>query len=251
MTQSTTQHLSSNGSPSEDGDVTFWRSHSQIALSPIAPPSILGLFGFGAATFMVSANLAGWFGTSASPLILFPFAAFFGGLAQFLAGMWSYKARDGLATAMHGTWGSFWMAYGLYFLLAAIGILPPPTGSPVARVAFGFWFVMLAAITMSGAIAAVAENIGLTAVLSTLAAGSALLAAGFVGDLTFLVPIGGIVLVASAVFAWYTATAMMLQGTFGRVILPLGQMKKPDVPGKIPMKPIEYASGEPGVKHGQ
>src|SRR5918911_4922409 len=90
----------------------------RVYLSPIAAPSVLGLFGFAGATFIVAAHLAGWYGNPTSELILAPFAAFFGGLAQFLAGMWAYRARDGLATAMHGMWGSFWLAYGLLHFLA-------------------------------------------------------------------------------------------------------------------------------------
>jgi len=69
--------------------------HAQIYLQPIAAPSILGLYGLAGATFMVAANMAHWFGTSATSLYLFPFAAIFGGLAQFLAGMWAFRARDG------------------------------------------------------------------------------------------------------------------------------------------------------------
>ncbi|HLJ47744.1 MAG TPA: GPR1/FUN34/YaaH family transporter [Bryobacteraceae bacterium] len=74
----------------------------RIYLQPIAAPSILGLYGFAGATFMVAANFAGWYGGPDTALYLFPFAALFGGLAQFLAGMWAFKARDGLATAAHG-----------------------------------------------------------------------------------------------------------------------------------------------------
>ena len=44
----------------DTADYDFWRDHSTITLSPVAAPSILGLFGFAAATFMVAANLAGW-----------------------------------------------------------------------------------------------------------------------------------------------------------------------------------------------
>src|SRR3954471_3318304 len=44
-----------------------WRDHTRVFLQPIAAPSILGLFGFAAATFMVAANLAGWYGGKASP----------------------------------------------------------------------------------------------------------------------------------------------------------------------------------------
>jgi succinate-acetate transporter protein len=56
---------------------------------------------------MVAGNLAGWYGDNNSSIYFAPFAAVFGGVAQFLAGMWAYKARETLATAMHGMWGSF------------------------------------------------------------------------------------------------------------------------------------------------
>ena len=71
---------------------------TRIFLQPIAAPSILGLFGFAAATFIVAANVAGWYGNhSTTPLVLAPFAAVFGGIAQFMAGMWAYRARDAVA----------------------------------------------------------------------------------------------------------------------------------------------------------
>src|SRR5919199_5006478 len=83
---------------------------TRVVLQPIAAPSVLGLFGFAGATFIVAANLAGWYGNHVTtPLVLAPFALVFGGIAQFFAGMWAYRARDGLATAMHGMWGSFWI----------------------------------------------------------------------------------------------------------------------------------------------
>ena len=113
--------------------------------------------------------MAGWYGGPHTELYLFPFAAFFGGLAQFLAGMWSYHARDGLATAMHGMWGSFWMAYGVLNLLFATGTLVKPAGSFPA---FAFWFIPLAAITWAGCEAAAAVNRSLMLVVLFLAAGS-------------------------------------------------------------------------------
>jgi succinate-acetate transporter protein len=161
-------HLRQPQPPSTNGgDYQYWRDHTQIALQPVAAPSVLGLYGFAGATFIVAAQLAGWYGDSTTPQFLFPFAAVFGGIAQFLAGMWAYRARDALATAMHGMWGSFWIAYGILFLLVATGALTAPT----PFVALGFWFIPLAAITFAGAVAASAENLGLVAVLGTLAAG--------------------------------------------------------------------------------
>jgi succinate-acetate transporter protein len=235
----------------EGRDVSFWRSHTQISLQPMAAPSILGLYGYAAAMFIVAANLAGWYGNAATPLALFPFAMIFGGLAQFLAGMWSFRARDGLATAMHGMWGSFFLSYGLYFLLVAFAVLPPPTPGAGVLVGLGYWFIALAAITWVGAVAALAENLAVALVLITLAAGATLLAIGWIAAAGVLVPIAGNVLVASAVIGFYAASAMLLQGSYGRVVLPMGARGRADRPGAIPRQPIEYEMGEPGVKVGQ
>jgi succinate-acetate transporter protein len=242
--------VTTNGRTTEER--TFWQEHTTISLQPIAAPSILGLYGFAGATFIVSANLAGWYGNDTlTPLILFPFAAMFGGLAQFLAGMWSYRARDGLATAMHGTWGAFWLGYGLYLLLVALGSAPGPATDRTAAVAFGYWFIVLAAVTWAGAAAASAENGALTAVLVLLAAGSTLLAIAFIANLPLLSIIGGWVLIVSAIVAWYTATAMMLEGTFKRPVFPLGRRGAAARPEGVAQLPTQYDVGGPGVKVGQ
>lgn len=231
-----------------------WRDRTQIFLQPVAAPSILGLFGFAGATMMVGAWQAGWYGDANTGLLLFPFALTFGGLAQFLAGMWSYKARDGLATAMHGMWGSFWLAFGLLFGLNAGGVIPthmmPAFGSTNAP--WAFWFVVLCVITLFGAIAALGESLALVAVLAPLAAASGLTAVGFfTGGLT-ITQIGGWVFVGSALAAVYTAGAMMLAESFGRTILPLGKYAvDANIPGRQPYRPMEYEAGQPGVRAGQ
>src|SRR5689334_23295273 len=141
----------------------------RVYLQPIAAPSILGLFAFAGATFIVAANMAGWYGNDASATYLFPFALTLGGVAQFAAAMWSYRARDGLATAMHGVWGSFWIGYGFLHLLAATGDISLPTGEFHE---LGYWFIALAVITGFGTLCAMAVGLALTAVLGTLTAGS-------------------------------------------------------------------------------
>jgi succinate-acetate transporter protein len=227
-----------------------WPERTRIVLTPVAAPSILGLFGFGGATFMVASLLAGWWGGTASVPILAPFVFFFGGLAQLLAGMWSYRARDGLATAMHGTWGSFWLAWGLLVGFVALGALPPLT---LFSPALGFWFIVLCVVTTFGALAALGQNLGLFTVLILLAAGSGLLAAGFIGGFSTVVAAAGWVLVASAAAAFYVAGAMMLAESFGgRTILPLGSYQSAaNIPGRRASAPISYQRGMPGAKVGQ
>jgi succinate-acetate transporter protein len=239
-----------NGTHGGALDHRDWVDHTRVFLQPIAAPSILGLFGFAGATFMVSAHLAGWYGGPAAPEILFPFAATFGGLAQFLAGMWAYRARDGLATAMHGMWGSFWIAWGVLQLLNATGTLHLPAGG--AFTPFGYWFLVLAAITGFGTIAALAENLGITSVLGVLTVGSALLAVHYLVGGIGWERAAGWVLLASSFLAAYTAGAMMIAGAWGRTVLPLGEYRKAaNVPGGRPVRPLEYELGEPGVRQGQ
>lgn len=224
----------------------------RVILQPIAAPSVLGLFAFAGATLIVASNLAGWWGGEESSLYLAPFAAAFGGLAQFMAGMWSFRARDTLATAMHGMWGSFWIAYGLLHLLMATGTLAAP--DPAWHFpALGFWFFALALITFSGVLAAFAEgNLAVTAVLGTLAAGSGIAAGSLIYGSEGWTKTAGIVFVISAALAWYTATAMLLKSAYGRTVLPLGKTDRAaNVPGGEPTRKVELAWGEPGIKAGQ
>ncbi len=219
---------------------------AEVFLQPIAAPSILGLFGFAGATFMVAAFFAHWFGPASAQTILFPFAAFFGGLAQFLAGMWAFKARDGLATAMHGTWGSFWMAYGLLWAFVASGKLHLPGGAHGLNGPLGYWFIVLAIVTWLGAVGALARNLGLTAVLALLAAGSTAAAvANLIGSDKWMV-LGGWLFIASAACAFYTAGAMMINREFGREVMPLYEFEREKQAPRT-----NVGIGEPGVMHGQ
>lgn len=223
----------------------------RVYLQPIAAPSVLGLFGFAGATFIVAANMAGWYGNASTPGYLWPFALTFGGVAQFLAGMWAYKARDGVATAMHGMWGAFWMGYGLLQVLLSTHVLH--TGGTLDH-ALGFWFIALAAITFSGMLGAFLEgNLGVTAVLGTLAAGSAVAAIAFLtSPNTGTEHWAGWIFVISAALAWYTATAMMLKAAAGKVVLPLFKKDaEANKPGAEPTRSIQLEWGEPGVKQGQ
>jgi succinate-acetate transporter protein len=226
-----------------------WRSSTRVFLQPIAAPSVLGLFGFAVATFMVATNLAGWYGNAHSGVLLFPFAAIFGGVAQFAAAMWAFRARDAVATAVHGAWGSFWIAYGILWLLVATGdITLPATKVP----ALAFWFFPLAAVTLSGMVASIFENLGITAVLAPLATGAAFLGIGYLTGIHSWLVAGGWVLFASSIVAFYVATAMMVKSSAGRVLLPLGKpTREANVPGSALTHPIEYHYGEPGVKKGQ
>lgn len=87
----------------------------QIFLQPIAPPAALGLAGFAGSTFITASYIADWWGGPRSPTIFFPFVGIFGGLAQFIAGLHGFQARDTLVTVINTMWGSFWIAIGILY----------------------------------------------------------------------------------------------------------------------------------------
>jgi succinate-acetate transporter protein len=234
-----------------DSGTNGWAT--RVVLQPIAAPSVLGLAGFSVATFMVATVQAKWWGAATDFRTIAPFALTFGGIAQLLAGMWAYRARDVVATLAHGAWGAFWIAFFVLQTLQAAGTLP--TVAPgESDLVFGMWMIGLAYVTWTAAFGALLENVGIFAVLSTLAAGASLSAIGFItgGFDSGWTTAGGWLFVFSAGFAWYVLTAMTLMSSTGRAILPTGEYKKAaNVPGMKATRPIELEWAEPGVKQGQ
>jgi hypothetical protein len=216
----------------------------RVFLQPIAGPSILGLYGLAGATFLVAAQMARWFGPGDTTLMVVPFAAIFGGVAQFLSGMWAYKARDGVATAVHGLWGAFWIAFGVIALMAS------RTGAAITRGVvtpeLGYCFIVTAAITWVCAAAAAAENKSLVTTLTFLAAGSTVAAIGLLAGVAGLVTLAGYLFIISALAAWYTASALMLNEAFGREVWTLGRSER-----ARQMPRVTLGAGEPGVIRGQ
>lgn len=246
-----TQSVKSGVGNGASADLEEWRGRARVLLQPVAAPSILGLYGFAAATFIVTAYLVGWYGKSTSPLLIFPFATAAGGIAQGVAAIWAYRARDGLATAIHGIWAAFWLGYGFLNFMVALKLVPAPIpGGAVPEL--GFWFFTLAAITLAGAVASLSENLALSSVLIPLGVGAALLGVFYLLGGSGWEKVGGYVTMISALTAFYTATAMMTANAFGRAVLPVGKyQRKTSLHGARAAYPIQFELGEPGVKQGQ
>jgi uncharacterized protein len=232
-------------------DHEAWMARTRVILTPIAAPSIMGLFGFMIGTVMLGAWQAGWYGTAATPLIIWPFAMFAGGIMQSIAAIASLKARDGLAVAVHTAWGSFWVGWGILQLLVTVHALPPILLG-AASPSFAFWFIALTLVTFWGALAALAQNMLLFVVLASLTAGSAVTAAGMWAGSLATEQAGGWLFVISAAAAWLFAGALVLEHSFGRSIVPLGKWaKRANIPGAKLTDPLAYPAGMPGVKVGQ
>jgi hypothetical protein len=211
----------------------------------------MGLFGFAVATLMVGAWQAGWYGSPNTPLVLWPFALFVGGVPQYFAAIACLRARDGVALAVHSVWGAFWIGWSLLQLLVTVHLVAP-IPLTAANSGMAFWFIGLAIVTISAMFASLAQGLGIFATLAALATGSSLTAAGFFSGAHGIIQAGGWLFVISAAAAWYVATAMMLEHAFGRTILPLFQYSRAaNIPGGQPTRPIAFRQGMPGVRVGQ
>ena len=77
----------------------------------VANPAPLGLAGFALTTMLLSARNAGLLPGSD---VWVGWAIFYGGLAQFCAGMWEFRAKNTFGATAFTTYGAFWMALAIY-----------------------------------------------------------------------------------------------------------------------------------------
>eukprot|EP01113_Clastostelium_recurvatum_P008456 TRINITY_DN13_c0_g1_i3.p1 TRINITY_DN13_c0_g1~~TRINITY_DN13_c0_g1_i3.p1 ORF type:complete len:256 (+),score=70.18 TRINITY_DN13_c0_g1_i3:105-872(+) len=226
-----------------------------IFLSPIAAPGILGFYSFAVPAVILGVRWAQWYGTAATAIYLWPMLLAFG-IVQLLCALFSYHARDNLATVFHGIWGSAWLALGIYYLYASYGVLPILLDGAKSD-EIGIWFALLAAISFGALLASFAQSLG--TVLTTLFTTTACILASiamFHGAYRVLQGAGWVLFFAG-IFAFYTASAWLLEYQYMRPILPFnnynmynnfavlnrGMLFDPVV--------VNRGFGEPGVMKGQ
>lgn len=77
----------------------------------VANPAPLGLAGFALTTLLLSANNAGLLPGSD---VWIGYALFYGGIAQFAAGMWEFRAKNTFGATAFSTFGAFWLGTAFY-----------------------------------------------------------------------------------------------------------------------------------------
>ena len=193
-----------------------------IAASPIADPAPLGLAAFALTTFLLSAANAHWMNGNSTGDAWLGYAFAYGGLAQLLAGMWEFKNRNVFGATAFSTYGSFWIGLGLWALLVA-----PHTTGLEANKDLGWILLTFAIFNTYMLIISTQVNAAVFAVFLTLEITEILL---FIGNFTVkagatsgIIKIGGVVGVITAICAWYTSAAGVMNGHRGKVIFPVGK----------------------------
>ena len=196
-------------------DIT--KERTSVVESGVADPAPLGLAAFALTTFAFSIVNAGFLGEPAVNLFI-PLALIYGGLAQFIAGMWEFRNQNTFAATGFTSYGAFWIALGIVEVFSLqLGI-----AEEQVPIALAWTFTAWAIFTVYMWLASWGVNAALGIVFTLLLATFILLAAAEFTEATQIVRIAGWAGIITAIAAWYVSAADVLNDTYGRTILPVG-----------------------------
>jgi len=185
----------------------------------VADPGPLGLAAFALTTFVLSAHNANLFGFGDhGNAIVIGLAIFYGGLAQFMAGMQAFRNRNTFSATAFSTYGGFWLALGTYLAFALFGKLKAGD----VQVSLGWFLLAFFIFNTYMMVAATRINTAVFGVFLTLEVTEALLALGFFNGNTQLIQAGGYMGIITAGVAWYTSYADVVNSMAGRAVAWVG-----------------------------
>jgi succinate-acetate transporter protein len=185
------------------------------AVPAIANPAALGLGGFALTTFVLSTHNAGW----APDLTWVGLAFFYGGLAQFAAGMWEFKAGNTFGATAFSTYGAFWASLATFIVLVLGGKVP--AGDIDNDLG---WFLLSFAIFNTYMLFWSARvNMSVFLVFLTLEITEIILFIGFFNSGNKgIIQLGGYMGIITAIVAWYGSAAVVANSMRAKPILPVG-----------------------------
>lgn len=187
------------------------------AAPTVADPAPLGLAGFGITTLLLSLINAGILPATVT-LGVMALALTFGGLAQFVAGMWAFKRGNTFAATAFTSYGAFWFSFYLLvvvFIPQMKGAAPADIGNFVGTylLAWGIFTAYMTIASLGGA-----RAVQLVFVLLTLT--FVALAIGEYATSTTIHNVGGYLGLATAAAAIYASFADVANANFKRRVLP-------------------------------
>ena len=182
----------------------------------IANPAALGLGGFALTTFVLSTHNAGW----APDLTWVGLAFFYGGLAQFTAGMWEFKTGNTFGATAFSTYGAFWASLATFIVLVLGGKVPAGDINNDLG-----WFLLSFAIFNTYMLFwSTRTNMSVFLVFLTLEITEIILFIGFFNSGNKgTIQLGGYMGIITAIVAWYASAAVVANSLRAKPILPVGK----------------------------
>jgi succinate-acetate transporter protein len=182
----------------------------------LANPAPLGLMGFGITTVLLNLHNAGFYALGSMILSM---GIFYGGIAQIIAGILEYKRGNTFGTLAFTSYGLFWLS------LVFLNILPNTElwDVPPETAAIGSYLLMWGLFTLLMFFGTLNKNRALQTVFLTLAILFFLLSIGEFTDNSLIITIAGYEGILCGSSAIYLAIAEILNETYGKTILPIGE----------------------------
>jgi succinate-acetate transporter protein len=185
--------------------------------APFADPAALGLGAFAMTTFVLSVINAGLIPKADEPVVL-GLALFYGGIAQFGAGIWEFANRNVFGATAFCSYGAFWLSFWFLSQFSA-GSLPAADAGKAVGLYLLAWAIFTAYMTIS----AWRVSMGVFAVFAFLTLTFIALFLGAFSGATGLTVMGGWLGIVTALVAWYCSLAVVANSTFKRTVLPVGR----------------------------
>jgi hypothetical protein len=185
-----------------------------------ANPAPLGLLGFGMTTVMLNLHNAGFFELNSMILAM---GLCYGGTAQVIAGIMEWKKGNTFATTAFISYGFFWIS------LVTLVVLPKiiPSLTPANETAMSAYLAIWGFFTAVMFLGTFRLNRALQVVFGTLTILFFLLAYGdFTGASANFKHFTGYEGIVCGLAAIYTGLAQVLNELAGKIVLPLGVVKK-------------------------
>jgi succinate-acetate transporter protein len=189
----------------------------QVTVADAGDPSPIGLGGFGLTLFTLSFFQLGIAPASVEGVVL-PLALFWGGGAQFVAGMWSLRNRNTFSGMVHSAYGAFWLAYAAYAKFVVPGL---PKGQ--AYEATGLFLLAWTILTVYLTVASLRTNVAIVATFVVLLVLFVVLTAATYAQSTLWTKIGGGIALLDALMAFYLSAGITIESVWGHPVLPFGR----------------------------
>lgn len=184
--------------------------------SHIADPAPLGLAAFALTTFVLSVMNADIVDKSATPVV-FGLALAYGGIGQFVAGIWEFTKGNTFGSTAFCSYAAFWISY--WYLTGHTDVSGVASENDLGNgiglflLAWGIFtlYMTVAASRVSGAVLAVFALLTLTFFI---------LAIGEFATSDGWTKFGGYVGILTALAAWYASFASVTNFTFKKTVLP-------------------------------
>lgn len=183
--------------------------------SSLANPGPLGLLGFGMTTILLNIHNAGFFPLSS---VILSMGIFYGGIAQFIAGLIEYKKGNTFGATAFTSYGMFWISLVGLLFLPTMG-LAEATSAEFLGVFLAIWGVF----TFFMFLGTFKANFVLQFVFGSLTVLFALLAIGNITGNAALLKFAGFEGIICGASAFYLAVAEILNEQYGKTVLPIGQ----------------------------